>query len=365
MKPRIAVFLQDLSGGGAERMMLQLAEGIADRGHPVDLVLARAEGPYLEDVPETIRIVNLAAGRTFRSIPRLAAYLRRERPAAMLSGLVHVNIAALLAALLARSGTRVVISERNTISQDVTTANTFSIRLAHWLVPWLYPRADRIIAVSGGVADDLAQFARVPRAAIDVANNPVVTPRLKALAAEPVDHPWLAPGEPPVVLGVGRLSRQKDFATLIKAVARIQPKRPVRLMVLGEGEERAELMNLAEKLGVAENLQLPGFARNPYAIMAKAAVLALSSRWEGSPNVLVEAMACGTPVVATDCPSGAAETLADGRFGPLVPVGDDAALAKAIARTLDEPVSKEDLLRRAEDFSVGQATDTYLKVLLF
>jgi len=362
--PKIAIYLQDLVDGGAERMMLNLAGGMADAGVAVDLVLVRASGPFMSMIPDNVRLVDLGGRRTMLSIPALARYLRRERPAAVLSALIHVNVAAVMAAYLSGHGSRVVVSERSTISQEATEISAFTIHAAYRLVPWVYPRADGIIAVSRGAAEDLARYCRLPDERIAVINNPVVGPSLARQAAEPLDHSWFAPGAPPVILSVGRLSPEKEFDTVIRAVAELAPRRLVRLMILGEGTERPALEALIGELGLGDRVLLPGFDANPYAYMARAAVLVLSSRWEGSPNVLVEAMACGTPVVATDCRSGPAELLDDGRLGPLVPVGDHVAMAAAIDRTLDAPVASDELKRRAAMFSVEAAARAYLRVLL-
>ncbi len=362
--PKIAIFLQNLSAGGAERMMLNLAGGIADTGARVDLVLAQVEGSFLPMIPGNVRVVDLGGRRTVRSIPALARYLRRERPAALLSALMHVNVAAILATYLAGHRCRVVVSERSTISQEAAEITALSIHAAHRLVPWVYPRADGIATVSQGAAEDLARYCRLPLDRIAVINNPVVGPTLATRAAEPLDHPWFAAGQPPVVLAVGRLSPEKEFGTVIRAIAELAPQRPVRLIILGEGRERPALEALVDELGVRDRVQLPGFAANPYAYMARAAVLTLSSRWEGSPNVLVEAMALGTPVVATDCRSGPRELLEGGRYGPLVTVGDATGMAAAIGRMLDTPVAAETLEGRADMFTVAHAAEAYLQVLL-
>lgn len=362
--PRIAIFLQNLAGGGAERMILRIAAGLADRQIAVDLVVARAEGEYLRDIPDHVRLVDLGGRRVIECIPELARYLRRERPSALLSALVHVNIAAIVAARCSGRSLRVVISERNTISLDSSSPSTFAVRVAHWLVPWLYPKADKIIAVSAGVADDLAAFSGLPIERIEVINNPVITPDLLRLASEAPRHPWLSAAGPPVILGVGRLSAQKDFKTLLDAFSRVRRVLPARLIVLGEGGERAELEDQVKRLNLTDSVDFPGFSRNPYAFMARASVFVLSSRWEGSPNALVEAMACGAPVVATDCPSGPTEILCGGKYGRLVTVGDPDALAKAVLDTLGAPPSAEVLRQRASDFGLERSVDAYLNVLL-
>lgn len=360
---KVGVFMQDLAGGGAERIMVQLAGGIAKHGVHVDLVLVRSEGPYLSAVPSEVRIVELGTRRTLKSIPALARYIRRERPAALLSALVHVNVAAILAARLAACGTRVVITEHNQITRNVANISDPAIWLAHRLVPWLYPCANRIVAVSRGVADDLSRFSGLPLDRIDIVYNPVVTPELHCRASEPVNHPWLVDNQQPIILGVGRLTAQKDFATLVRAFAEVRRQRSVKLIILGEGPERLGLEQMIVELGLQDDVDLPGFVQNPYAWMARASLFVLSSAWEGLPTVLVEAMACGTPVVATDCPSGPSEILEGGRFSPLVPVGEPVALAAAIVRALNSPMDADHLRRRAGGFTVERSVAQYLRVL--
>jgi glycosyltransferase involved in cell wall biosynthesis len=207
----------------------------------------------------------------------------------------------------------------------------------------------------------------VPRDRVETIYNPVVTPDLESLARAAVDHPWFAGDGPPILLGAGRFVAQKDFSTLVKAFARVRAVGPARLMILGRSKRPARarrLRALAEHLGVAADVALPGFAANPFAYMARASAFVLSSRWEGLPGVLIEAMACGCPVVSTDCPSGPREILAGGSYGPLVPVGDAAALAEAILRVLALPPDRARLRTRAAEFSVEQAVDRYLDVLL-
>ncbi|NWO57347.1 MULTISPECIES: glycosyltransferase [Chromohalobacter] len=356
---RIAVFLPSLAGGGAERVMVTLANGFAARGVPVDLVVVAAEGAYLEDVSPRVRLVELGASRVLFSLPALVRYLRRERPHALLSALNHANIVALWARKLARTRTRLVVSERNTLSRDLSS-DRFE-RVVPWLMRLSYPTADAIVAVSGGVADDLAQTVRLPRERIDVVYNPINS-NLPLLSEAPVVHPWLAEGEPPVIVAAGRLTVQKDFATLVEAFAMVRRTHRARLVILGEGELRATLEARIEELGIAEDVALPGFVDNPYPWMRQASLFVLSSAWEGFCNVLAEAMACGTPVVSTDCPSGSAEILENGKWGRLVPVGDASALARAIAATLDDE-THPDVRHRARSFDLHQALRGYLRAL--
>ena len=335
----IAFYLPSLVGGGAERVIVNLAEGIVERGLPVDLVLAAAEGPLLEQVPRGARVVDLGAGRVMRSLRPLAAYLRRERPRVLVSSMGHANLVAVWAGRLAGGVAPVIVTEHNTLSEEVRRQGALVGRLWPVLLGAFYPWATRIVAVSRGAADDLAHTAGLARDRVEVIYNPVITPKMRALAARRPEHPWFAPAQPPVILGAGRLTRQKDFPTLVRAFAEVRRQRAARLVILGEGEDRPALEALAAELGVAADVALPGFQENALAYMAGSALFVLSSAWEGLPTVLIEALAAGTQVVSTDCPSGPREILQDGRLGALVPVADPDTLATAILRALDRPAA--------------------------
>jgi glycosyltransferase involved in cell wall biosynthesis len=309
----------------------------------------------------------------FRCFADLLRYLRRERPSVLLSAMTKPNCMAVWARHLLGVPTRVVISEHNTFSlaQSFPAKKKWERRQRHLptMVERVYSGADAIIAVSNGVADDLAQCTGIPRERITTIYNPIVTPELVRQATAPLDHPWLQSGAPPVVLGVGRFHVQKDFPTLLRAFARVRAKHAARLMILGEANAkhmtfRAELMALATQLGIADEVALPGFVANPFAYLARAAVFVLSSAWEGLPSVLIEALACGCPVVSTDCPSGPAEILENGKYGPLVPVGDEVRLAEAILSVLNTPPNRDWLRARGALFAVDHVADRYLEALL-
>lgn len=339
-RDRVALFLPSLRGGGAERSTLNLAMGLHSAGLSVDLVLVRAEGPYLEAVPEGIRVVDLRSGRALFSLAGFTRYLRRVRPAAVLSAMGHINLVALWAKWLSGGSTRVVVSVRNTNPQDRSGVKAGRPARAHiikLLTRWFYTSADGIVAVSEGVALDLVRTIGIPHRKITVIYNPVVTSDLHAKASEFLTHPWFAPGEPPVVLAVGRLVVQKDFLTLLRAFALVRREIPARLIILGEGPERSRLESLIRQLRLVDDVSLPGFDVNPFRYMARARLFVLSSMHEGLPGALIQAMACGCPVVSTDCPGGPREILEGGRYGRLAPVGDPSALAAAIHLTLKEP----------------------------
>ncbi len=358
----LAIFVHSLSGGGAERAMVNLARGFSKRGIQVDLILLKVEGANLNQVPPEVRIIDLGGGRLMMSLSRLVRYFQQERPQVLLSSLSEANIAARWSRCFAQVSTRVVVNVQNNISQEAENAAKLKTRLIPRLVRWFFPWADAIVPVSEGVADDLRHIG-LPNDLIHVIHNPVVTPELLKRAQEPVDHPWLQPGQPPVLIAVGRLAKQKDFPTLLKAFAQVRQQRQARLMILGEGDDRESLEALAEELGVADQVAMPGFVDNPFAYMSKSAMFVLSSLFEGLPTVLIEAMAVGTPVVATDCPSGPMEILQGGQYGKLTQVGDIDGLAQAIIETLDQPSQSERLKQRADEYSLERSLEDYLQIL--
>jgi glycosyltransferase involved in cell wall biosynthesis len=359
---RLSIFLPSLAGGGAERAICGIANGLAARGVDTTLVLGMAQGPYMDIVHPAVRVVDLGAPSTLQALPRLARHLHRTRPASLLAAMSHANVVAALAHRLSASQARLVLSERVNLSSVFDAHRELRTRATLALMRRTYPWADHVVAVSEGVAQDLTRHVAVPPHRVVTIYNPVVDEHLLAQAAAAPAHPWLASGSVPVVLAAGRLIAQKDFATLIDAFAKLRQGRRARLLILGEGELRAPLMAQAARLGVAEDVALPGFEPNPFAAMRAASVFVLSSRFEGLPGVLIQAMACGARVVSTDCPSGPREVLEGGRWGALVPVGDAARLASAIAAALDDAHPPEVRLR-AGFFSAQAAVDAYAKVL--
>lgn len=358
---RIAFFIPNLHGGGAERVAVNLLKGMSSQNIPLDLVLATAEGPYLNQVPDSVRVVNLAAGRVIKAILPLSKYLRQNQPVALLSHLSHANIVALLAGKLARTETKLVVVEHNTMSSN--KSKLIQAKLVAPLMNLLYPSADAIVGVSTGVSRDLELQLGLSEGKVITVYNPVVDNELIAKSKADLNHPWFQDGEVPVFLAVGRLTQQKDFSTLLKAFALLRKQKHARLMVLGEGECRSELEAAIACLGISEDVSLPGFVENPYAYLNRASAFILSSRWEGLPTVLIEAMACGCPVIATDCPSGPDEILEAGKYGHLVPVGDEVAMSEAMLQVLEIPVDRNLLVQRGMSFSVDKAISEYLALL--
>ena len=332
---RFAVFAPDMAGGGAERAAVQLAAGLADRGFRADLVLASAKGPRMAEVPDNVEVVDLGARRVLTSVPALVRYLRRARPAAMASVLDHANIVALWARRIAGYPTRLVVVEQNNLSAAASHGKSRRDRMMPRFVARFYPWADCVAGVSAGVVADLrAQLTTVPDDRHRVIYNPIVTAEMLEKATVPVAHPWFERGDP-VFVAAGRLRPQKDFPTLIRAFRNVRSTRPARLLILGEGPDRAELEALIRELDLDDDVELHGYTDNPYTYFAHGVAFVLSSRWEGLPTVLIEALSCGAPVIASDCPSGPREILAGGRYGRLVPVGDVPAMTSALNAALD------------------------------
>lgn len=366
--PLIAVFTSFSGLGGVERMIVNLCNGLAHLGCRVDLLLARDKAPHLAVLDPAVRLVKLPASHTLGALFPLARYLRETRPNGLIAAKDRANQAAVIAKRLARVDTRVITRLGTTVSASISHRNPLT-RL-FWRLPMrlTYRLADAVVAVSMGVATDLAVITGLPQSTITVIPNPVITPDFLDRASEKTDHPWLAegtrPGCIPVILGMGRLTRQKDFPTLMRAFGLVRSQKPCRLLILGEGGDRPKLEAMAGDLGLSDDVSLPGFVANPYPLFARASLFVLSSAWEGSPNVLTEALALGVPVVSTDCPSGPWEILDGGKYGPLVPVGNHEALAEAMLRTIENPPEKAFLQKAARAYTQEEASRRYLALLL-
>ena len=353
---KIAILAPYYEHVGTEKVMLTLVKGFAERGNKVDLIRADREWPNFKK-QDGVRLIDLKAKHlinlspnypSYRAwnillslelLPKLALYLRRERPHVLITGLL--NVVGVLGRELGSKGTKMIISIQGLPRPSLT-------RKLLW--NYTYPLADVVITPTKGIAKKMTQVTKLEPEKIRVIHNPVVDDSILEQAKEPVDHPWFKDDQPPVILGVGRLTRQKDFPTLLRAFARVRRELPARLVILGEGEDRPKLEKLAGELGVTKAVDMPGFVDNPYKYMARADVFVLSSRWEGPGHVVIEAQAFKTPIVSTDCPLGPRDTLLDGRAGSLVPIGDDKAMSQAITGILRNPKRAEEYVNKGFEY---------------
>lgn len=343
--------------------MLHIARGLAEEGLRVDLVLAAAKGPYLRQVPPNVRVVDLGARRVITSLPALVGYLRAERPAALLSALAHANVIALWAKILSFTKTRVVVTVHSTLSLSTRFSPRKRDRLVPLLTHWSYKWASKVVAVSKGSAQDLIKIADLKPDLVEVIPNPVITTELLEKGRMPVDHGWFGDRSMPLLVTVGRLTAAKNYGLLLDAFGQARKQRPMRLVFLGDGEERTTLESKVVALGLSDDVSMLGYVENPWAYMAKADMFVLSSKWEGLPTVLVEALALGTKVVSTDCDYGPRELLKDGRLGWLCPSGDASALAQAILSALSQ--DKKDVpIAELEAFRLSVAVHRYKELLL-
>jgi glycosyltransferase involved in cell wall biosynthesis len=359
---RITLLVPTLEIGGVERVFTNLANGLHQCGAEVDLVAGWEGGEMAMSLEKDIRIFDLRSRRMMKSIPRLARYLRARKPEAVIAAMTHCSAAAVAARAISGQNAIIIATEHNTMSRIRENTTGLKYRMMPRWSRWALDSADVIVAVSSGVADDLSAQTGIARESIRVIYNPVISGTLHSAAAVDIGHPWFQPGEPPVILGVGRLHGQKDFSMLVRAFRLVRDHRVTRLVILGEGPERKKIEQTIADHGLLEDVALPGPETNPYRFMKHSAVLAMSSRWEGFGMVLVEALALGVPVVSTNCTHGPAEILCDGRFGALVPVGDEKAMAQSLLLALDNPLRCNDALH-LEKFSIRAATLSYLSLV--
>ncbi len=362
--PHLVVLMPNLRAGGAERVMTQLANGFAAQGIQVTLILITRTGEFLSEVDASVHIVDLQAKRVLTGLLPLLTALNRLQPTAVLSALTHTNIAACVASMAVRVPFRLVICEHNSIAFAKKQSRYWGLMV--WAMRLTYWRASAVVGVSSKVVAELAALIPGIHNQTWVAPNPVVTPALLARSWEAVAHPWFAEHDTQVVLAVGRLISEKGFDTLIDAFAKLPAHLHAKLIILGEGPMRAALEAHIKARGVSEAVDLHGFVDNPYAWMRKARLFVLASQHEGLPSVLIEAMACSVPVIATDCPHGPAEILGDGQWGQLVPVDSVDAMAEALTHHLQQVPTPESLSAaktRAGEYSLAASLKAYGQVL--
>ncbi len=359
----IAIYIHSIYNSGVDRIIVNLSQSLIECGVKVDLVVDSPGRVNLWEWSPKLRIVDLKAGKNpIVRLSKLMAYLRREKPSSIIANSHFSNEISILAKYLSGAPTRVIVSEQNNISLISKHSPGGLQRWVPMTAKILYPWADAIVVPSQALAKDIAALIGKPLERVQVIYNPVVRPEIWEKAQEPVDHPWFAPGEPPVILAVGRLETQKDYPTMIRAFAQVRQVKPARLVIFGQGTKQSEIEALVHELGLEKDVAFLGFVKNPYAYITKSAMLALSSAWEALPTFVIETMALGIPVVSTNCPTGPAEILDNGKYGDLVPVGDYKAMAEAILNVLSGH-SKSVESAWIEQFTSKDTTNKYLKVM--
>ncbi len=376
---KIAVFIPNLCGGGAERAMLNLVTEFTKRGTPIDFVTIEAKGPYVNFLPKEVHLIELQP-QLFKHLSLLQSrFLQLLKHIAIVASLVkHIkksNIHILLTTLRVSNIISLIIKKyfikeimlivriENTLSIESSKSKSWKTRFVTKILKSLLPIANAIIVNSKGSSDDIKLHIPTVSHLVHIIYNPIVSSNIKTQAVRPIHHPWIGDTGFNLILSVGRLEPQKDLATLLKAFAELIKLQSSRLIILGQGPEEHNLKKISNNLGIKSFVDFVGFQLNPFSWMAKADVFVLSSLFEGLPNALIEAMACGTPVVSTNCHSGPREILKGGKLGKLVPVGDYKELASAVMETLKKPIASTLLMKRAQDFSIDLSTDKYTNII--
>lgn len=358
----IAIVLPDLRGGGAERLHVTLANDWVKRGYKVTFVLIRKDGELLSLLSENVKVVELGVNRIRQAISPLKIYFKKSKPDIILAAMWPLTSATVIAWLLSGKQGHLFLSDHNQLSMSCIKELNVSPLFLKFLIRMTYPFANGIITVSQGVKKDLCRLGRLPANQVKVIYNPAATGRAITHRNRPVCREKIWEGSfKHHILSVGSLKKQKDHSTLICAFSQLPPQLKAKLIILGEGALRRELEMLVNQLGLDKQVSMPGFVADPAPWFMTADLFVLSSQWEGFGNVLVEALEYGVPVVSTDCTSGPSEILDNGRFGKLVPVGDEIALAQAISKAFTEKPNQAMLKGRANYFSVERISKQYLK----
>lgn len=359
----VCIYLPNLSGGGAEHVAVRIANELAAQGNQVDLVLAQFKGAYSNEINVKVNVIDFKCSNrhsTIKSLPRLIKYLKKHKPDVLFSTLFRANIIAALAIKLAGTNTKLIVRHPNMLYPEGDHDLSFYSKISKKAAIWAAKQADILVLTSSAMKNELLEYADFKESKIKIISNPVPIDEIQSKAEELSDHEWLDNKKVPVILAVGRLNYQKNFENLIQAFAEIRKQKEGRLVILGEGEERANLEALVKELNIQEFVSMPGFSSNPYSFMSRCDVFVLPSRWEGFPNVLVEAMACGAQVIATDCPGGSAEILENGKYGQLVEVDDIFGLFTAIEKVLDKSFCTTASVK-CNEFHISKVLSSYLQ----
>jgi len=362
---KVSFFTLNLGLGGAERVLVNLTSELVERNRDVEIVLAEKRGKLLEQVHEDVSVVDLNTKPFIPLIPAIRSYIKNHQPDVLVSTVNTANLATIIALNTTRTDTRHVIRMANTPSQKIQTYNNnLSDTPIPYLMKLLYPLGREFITISKGLADDLVKMYDVDRSKITTIYNPCVNDNMLKQGEGPIHCDWFSDDNIKVILGVGSLTQQKDFQTLLFAFLNINNlNNEYKLVILGEGPKRENLEQICRDNNIEDDVWMPGEVSNPYPYMKNADLFVLSSRWEGFGIVNVEAMSFGTQVVATDCPHGPSEILEQGKYGRLVPVGDPEKLSAAIQTSISDPISERLLINRSNQFHIEKITTEYENVL--
>lgn len=360
--PVVAYFQAGLGGGGATRSNIKTATGLSSKGLVVHFVTGCSEHKDAIDIPSSLYVYKLNFKRLYSSVFPLMRYIRKEKPDVVISGSLHCNIALSMACFFSGVNTRIILTDRVSPVPEIQAGKGFLNFILPGLMRFFYPRADALVSVSYGTAKNVLSLVPSVKRKISVIYNPTVTRDKIKSSYDEVSHPWFMQNLS-VITSVGRLAPQKDLVTLISAFSKVKKEMDVKLMIIGEGDERGRLERLVLELGLSNDIEFLGHKENPHPYMRKSDLFVLSSAWEGFGNVLAEAMSYGTPVVSTDCPSGPAEILNFGEYGQLVEVGNVTALAKAIISSIKKPKDSLSLIERANSFNEDKSIDAYAALI--
>ncbi len=359
----IKFYLPNLLEGGAQYVIAKVANEMARMGHDVTIIVNQGGDRQEFEISNAVKLEILGASNMITAVPKLYRYMKSAEPPVIVAAMTHANLPVLVARLLSRASTRIIISERHATRQWLRGRRWSRRVLYGRLISWIYPLADGVIAVSKGVKQDLLKATDIEEDRISVVYNPSFPRTAGDGSQDNVLHPWLRDKTRPVLIGAGRLEKQKDFATLLQAFALLRETHQARLLIFGEGSQREKLESLVRKLDVVDDVSLPGYIDDLYMSLSEASLFVLSSRYEGFPNILIEALASGVPIVSTDCEYGPSEVIINEQIGRLVPVGDPEKLAEAIRGVLDDPPAKEARLRRVSEFTLSKTVNGYLSFI--
>jgi len=356
---KISFILPDVKGGGAQKMIINLANFYAQKGDNINLVLFKKEGPYQNLIDKKVNIINFNKSRSLFVINILRKYLKKEQKHTIISSMYYVNVICLFCNLLNSKKHNMIITERNHFTHRIKAESILHQITFKTLIKKLYPTAHHIVGISNGVCHDLKGILG-NIAPISTIYNPVISVDYKHKIAENNDNIYPKNIDIKLITS-GRLVAQKDYPTLLKALSYYQKNynNSFHLVILGDGHLKNKIKSTIDDMNLTNHISFLGFVENPLSYMKQADIFILSSAWEGFGNVLVEALYCGLKIISTNCPSGPAEILVDGKYGILTPVGDKTALAKAINESYKSKIFSQEQKNRALDFTVDNIANHF------